>query len=214
MESRILSPKGSTVGTGPSTENGCLSKLRELQKRRLVLLWRTRSLPTAMPDGRFFEYPRIRLSVSSLRLFENPLQRNAKAPRSRREARCENVFRLLLLFIFCPSFFCQSVFLFPHGKRGQKNGGRKNEKHTQPSTSLGCDLNNFVKYCTHGITNATAERITSKIISIKRSAGYYREIDNFKKSHLVLLWRTRSPPTVVNANTHRCLGTVVRPEMV
>ena len=41
-------------------------------------------------------------------------------------------------------------------------------------------LANVVSYCTHGITNAVAEGINSKIMSIKRRVGGYRNIENFK----------------------------------
>jgi transposase len=41
-------------------------------------------------------------------------------------------------------------------------------------------LNNVVSYCTHRITNAVAEGINSKIMSIKRRVGGYRNIENFK----------------------------------
>ncbi len=41
-------------------------------------------------------------------------------------------------------------------------------------------LRNVVSYCTHGITNAVAEGINSKIMSIKRRVGGYRNIENFK----------------------------------
>lgn len=41
-------------------------------------------------------------------------------------------------------------------------------------------LDNVVSYCTHGITNAVAEGINSKIMSIKRRVGGYRNRDNFK----------------------------------
>lgn len=41
-------------------------------------------------------------------------------------------------------------------------------------------LANVVSYCTHGITNAVAEGINSKIMSIKRRVGGYRNADNFK----------------------------------
>jgi len=36
-----------------------------------------------------------------------------------------------------------------------------------------------VTYCTHWITNAVAEGINSKIMSIKRRLGGYRNIENF-----------------------------------
>lgn len=41
-------------------------------------------------------------------------------------------------------------------------------------------MENVVSYCTHGITNAVAEGINSKIMSIKRRVGGYRNRENFK----------------------------------
>ncbi len=41
-------------------------------------------------------------------------------------------------------------------------------------------LANVVSYCTHGITNAVAEGLNSKIMSIKRRVGGYRNPENFK----------------------------------
>jgi len=41
-------------------------------------------------------------------------------------------------------------------------------------------LVNVVSYCTHGITNAVAEGMNSKIMSIKRRVGGYRNRENFK----------------------------------
>lgn len=41
-------------------------------------------------------------------------------------------------------------------------------------------LHNVVSYCTHGITNAVAEGINSKIMAIKRRVGGYRNPNNFK----------------------------------
>lgn len=41
-------------------------------------------------------------------------------------------------------------------------------------------LPNVVSYCTHGITNAVAEGINSKIMAIKRRVGGYRNRENFK----------------------------------
>ena len=41
-------------------------------------------------------------------------------------------------------------------------------------------LKNVVSYCTHGVTNAVAEGINSKIMSIKRRVGGYRNRENFK----------------------------------
>jgi transposase len=41
-------------------------------------------------------------------------------------------------------------------------------------------LQNVVSYCTHGITNGVAEGINSKIMSIKRRVGGYRNRENFK----------------------------------
>ena len=45
-------------------------------------------------------------------------------------------------------------------------------------------IDNIVTYCTHGITNAVAEGINSKIMSIKRRVGGYRNIENFKTAVL------------------------------
>lgn len=41
-------------------------------------------------------------------------------------------------------------------------------------------ITNVVSYCTHGITNAVAEGMNSKIMSIKRRVGGYRNRENFK----------------------------------
>lgn len=41
-------------------------------------------------------------------------------------------------------------------------------------------LANVVSYCTQGITNAVAEGMNSKIMSIKRRVGGYRNRENFK----------------------------------
>jgi transposase len=35
-------------------------------------------------------------------------------------------------------------------------------------------LDNIITHCRHQLTNATAERLSSKILSIKRRAGGYR----------------------------------------
>jgi transposase len=43
---------------------------------------------------------------------------------------------------------------------------------------------NIVNCCTHGITNAVAEGINSKIMLIKRREGCYRNIENFKTAVL------------------------------
>jgi len=48
--------------------------------------------------------------------------------------------------------------------------------------TLKARLANIVTFCTHGITNGVAEGINSKIMSIKRRAGGYRNIENFKKA--------------------------------
>jgi transposase len=39
-----------------------------------------------------------------------------------------------------------------------------------------------VTYCTHGIAIDVAESISSKIMTIKRRTGDYRNIENFKKA--------------------------------
>ncbi|TWT79470.1 hypothetical protein CA13_08710 [Planctomycetes bacterium CA13] len=41
-------------------------------------------------------------------------------------------------------------------------------------------LANVVSYCTHGITNAVGEGINSKIQSVKRPVGCYRNKENYK----------------------------------
>jgi transposase len=46
-------------------------------------------------------------------------------------------------------------------------------------------IDNIVTYCTHGITNAVAEGVNSKIMSIKRRAGGYRNTENFKTAVLI-----------------------------
>ena len=54
----------------------------------------------------------------------------------------------------------------------------------KPARSLKERIDTMVTYCTHGITNAEAEGINRKIISIKRRAGGYRKIENFKTAVL------------------------------
>jgi transposase len=41
-------------------------------------------------------------------------------------------------------------------------------------------LDNVVSYCTHGVTNGVAEGLNSKIMSIKRRVGGFRNRENFK----------------------------------
>ncbi len=41
-------------------------------------------------------------------------------------------------------------------------------------------LANVVSYCTHGITNAVAEGVNSKIMAIKRRVGGHRNKQHFK----------------------------------
>jgi transposase len=55
------------------------------------------------------------------------------------------------------------------------------KKHAR---SLKERIDTMVTYGTHGITNAEAEAINSKIMSIKRRAGGYRNIENFKTAVL------------------------------
>jgi transposase len=45
-------------------------------------------------------------------------------------------------------------------------------------------IDNIVTYCTHWITNAVAEGVNSKIMSIKRRSGGYPNIENFKTAVL------------------------------
>jgi transposase len=41
-------------------------------------------------------------------------------------------------------------------------------------------LDNVITVCRHQLTNATAEGLNSKIMAIKRRAGGYRNLANFK----------------------------------
>jgi len=41
-------------------------------------------------------------------------------------------------------------------------------------------LNNIITHCCHQLTNAVAEGLNSKIMAIKRRAGGYRNVGNFK----------------------------------
>jgi transposase len=45
-------------------------------------------------------------------------------------------------------------------------------------------IDNIVTYSTHEITNAVADGSDSKIMSIKRRVGGYRNIENFKTTVL------------------------------
>lgn len=50
--------------------------------------------------------------------------------------------------------------------------------------TLKSGIANIATFCTHGITNGVAEGINSTLMSIKRRAGGYRNIENFKKAIL------------------------------
>jgi len=56
----------------------------------------------------------------------------------------------------------------------------KNLGYGRPEATIEEGLANVVSYCTHGITNAVAEGINSKIMAIKRRVGGYRNRENFK----------------------------------
>jgi transposase len=43
-------------------------------------------------------------------------------------------------------------------------------------------LTNAASYCTHRVTNSAAEGMNSKIMSIKRQVGGYRNRENFKSA--------------------------------
>lgn len=64
-------------------------------------------------------------------------------------------------------------------------------------------LKNLVRYCTHKITNAVAEAMNSKIMSIKRRVGGFRNRQNFKTAicfdygYLLLLRWTQPLPTII-----------------
>jgi len=55
------------------------------------------------------------------------------------------------------------------------------ESMTKPTKTLKERIDNFVIYCTHGITNGMAKGINFAILSIERRDGGYRNIANFKK---------------------------------
>jgi transposase len=46
--------------------------------------------------------------------------------------------------------------------------------------TLKARIENIVTFCTHRITNGVAEGMNSKIMSIKRRVGGYRNRENFK----------------------------------
>ena len=48
------------------------------------------------------------------------------------------------------------------------------------SRTIAKRLANVVSYCTHGITDAVAEAMNSKIMSITRRVGGYRNRENVK----------------------------------
>ena len=54
----------------------------------------------------------------------------------------------------------------------------------EPMKTVACSirerLQNAVSYCTHRITNAVTEGLNSKIMSIKRRVGGFRNRQNFK----------------------------------
>lgn len=54
------------------------------------------------------------------------------------------------------------------------------EPMKQAAQTLKRHMENILTYCVHPITNAVAEGINSKIMSLKRKAGGYRNPDNFK----------------------------------
>jgi len=45
---------------------------------------------------------------------------------------------------------------------------------------INCCLDNIVTHCRHQLTNAVAEGLNSKIMAIKRRAGGYRNVADFK----------------------------------
>jgi transposase len=64
------------------------------------------------------------------------------------------------------------------------SGPRRRRGMKKLARSLKERIDNIVTYGTHGITNAVAEGINSKIMSMKRRAGGYRNIENFKAAVL------------------------------
>ncbi|XZE35599.1 transposase [Pirellulaceae bacterium SH501] len=87
------------------------------------------------------------------------------------------------LLSFCPSSFCQSVFLFLQWQaRVEKWGGKKMKSKSNHQSFWDATWNSIVPYCTHRITKAVAEGINSRNRAINRRMGFYRNHENFKKA--------------------------------
>jgi hypothetical protein len=88
----------------------------------------------------------------------------------------------LPLFAFSFKSSCRGVKIPPSDAdvRGHSNMAPMKKL----ARSLKERIDNVVTYCTYGITNAVAEGINSKIMSIKRRAGGYHNIENFKTAVL------------------------------
>ncbi|XZE36700.1 transposase [Pirellulaceae bacterium SH501] len=77
--------------------------------------------------------------------------------------------------IFLPLIFLPIRLLIPVvAIEGRKMGGRKMKSTSSHRLFRDATWNSIVTYCTPGITNAVAEGIDSKIMSIQRRTGGYR----------------------------------------
>ncbi|XZE36590.1 transposase [Pirellulaceae bacterium SH501] len=77
--------------------------------------------------------------------------------------------------IFLPLIFLPIRLLMPAvASEGRKMGGRKMKSKSSHQFFWDATWNNMVTYCTPGITNAVAEGVDSKIMSIQRRTGGYR----------------------------------------
>ncbi|XZE36688.1 transposase [Pirellulaceae bacterium SH501] len=77
--------------------------------------------------------------------------------------------------IFLPLIFLPTRLLIPEvAIKGRKMGGRKMKCTSSHRLFRDATWINMVTHFTHGITNAVAEGIDSKIMSIQRRTGGYR----------------------------------------
>ncbi len=64
-------------------------------------------------------------------------------------------------------------------------------------------MDNIVTFCRHRETNAVAEGLNSKIMSIKRRACGYSNKEHFQDSDLLLLWRLNLYPEISKTGATR-----------
>jgi hypothetical protein len=84
--------------------------------------------------------------------------------------------------IFLSIIFCKSVFFLLQWKaRAEEIGGRQIKSKSSRQLLWDATWKMIVTDCAHGVANAVSGGISSKSRSIKRRAGGYRNIENFKK---------------------------------